>query len=78
MRFLIVRTEVRRCAPDQVVQAWADGHRVRDERTSPEPRRQTFSADTRDAAMRLARALTSAGPVRSGRHRIKVVRLGHD
>jgi hypothetical protein len=78
MRFLIVRTEVRRCAPDQVDHAWSQGHRVRDERISPEPRRQIFSADTRETALRLARALASAGPVRSGRHRIKVVRLGPD
>ncbi len=78
MPFLIVRTEVRRCALDEMASAWTTGRRVRDERTSPEQRRQTFSADTRDAALRLARALASAGPVRSGRQRIKVVRLGHE
>lgn len=78
MRFLVVRTEVRRCAPEEIVRAWTNGRRVRDERTSPEQRRQTFSADTRDAALHLARALSSAGPVRSGRYRIKVLRVGID
>jgi hypothetical protein len=76
MRFLIVRTDVRSVAPDEATATWADGGRVRDERTAPEPRRQTVSAEDRDAAMHLARALASVGSVRAGRQRIKVVRVG--
>jgi hypothetical protein len=75
MRYLIVRTEVRSVGPDEVVAAWADGARIRDERTDPEPRRQTVSAEDREAALSLARALASVGAVRSGRQRIKVVRV---
>ena len=33
-------------------------------------------AEDRDAALHLARALASVGPVRAGRQRVKVVRLG--
>ena len=77
MRFLVIRTEVRRCAPDEVTHAWTAGRRLRDEQTTPEQRRQTFSADSRDTALHMARALASAGPVRSGRHRIKVLRVGY-
>jgi hypothetical protein len=76
MRFLIVRTDVRTVAPDEATATWADGGRVRDERTTPEPRRQTACADDREAAMHLARALSSVGAVRAGRQRIKVVRVG--
>ncbi|HEY2946912.1 MAG TPA: hypothetical protein VGJ53_00705 [Micromonosporaceae bacterium] len=76
MRFLIVRTEVRTKAPGEVTEAWALGGRVRDERTDPEQRRQTAFADDRDAAMHLARALSSVGAVKAGRQRVKVVRVG--
>lgn len=76
MRYLIVRTEVRAVGPDEVVAAWAEGVRIRDERTDPEPRRQIVTADDRDAALNLARALAAVGAVRSGRQRIKVVRVG--
>jgi hypothetical protein len=75
MRYLIVRTEVRAVGPDEVAAAWADGVRIRDERTDPEPRRQIVTADDRDAALGLARALASVGAVRSGRQRVKVVRV---
>jgi hypothetical protein len=75
MRYLIVRTEVRAVGPDEVVAAWAGGARIRDEQTDPEPRRQIVSAEDRDAALSLARALAAVGAVRSGRQRIKVVRL---
>lgn len=76
MRYLIVRTDVRAVAPDELASAWASGLRVRDERTAPEPRRQTMFAEDRDAALHLARALASVGPVRAGRQRVKVVLLG--
>jgi hypothetical protein len=75
MRYLIVRTEVRAMNPDEVIAAWTDGARIRDERTAPEPRRQIVSAEDRDAALSLARALASVGAVRSGRQRVKVVRV---
>lgn len=75
MRFLIVRTDIRAVAYDDLAAAWADGKRLRDERSTPEPRRQTVCADDRDAAMVLARALSSVGAVRAGRQRVKVVRL---
>jgi hypothetical protein len=67
MRYLIVRTDVREPAgPDQ----------PRDERRRPETRRQVASAANRDAAMHMARALAACGAVRSGRQRVKVIRLG--
>jgi len=59
----------------EVQQSWAAGTRPRDERTSPETRRQTLTAENREAAMIMARALASAGSVRRGRQRIKVVSL---
>lgn len=76
MRYLIVKTDVRTVAPDELALAWANGHRVRDERIAPEPRRQTMFAENRDAALHLARALAAIGSVRAGRQRVKVVRLG--
>jgi hypothetical protein len=76
MRYLVVRTDVRRLAPEDLSASLADGGRARDERTAPEPRRQTASADSLDVALRLARALASVGPVRAGRQRVKVLRLG--
>jgi len=36
MRYLIVRTDVRAVAHDELTSAWANGARVRDERTTPE------------------------------------------
>jgi hypothetical protein len=76
MRYLIVRTDVRCVAPDELTTAWTNGFMLRDERVAPEPRRQTMFAEDREAALHLARALASVGPVRAGRQRIKVVRLG--
>ena len=76
MRYLIVRTDVRPTAPAEVSAAFEAGHRVRDERNSPETRRQTMTAENRDAALHLARALSTCGPVRHGRQRVKVIRLG--
>lgn len=76
MRYLIVRTDVRCVAPDELTTAWTNGLMLRDERVAPEPRRQTVFAEDREAALHLARALASVGPVRAGRQRIKVVRLG--
>jgi hypothetical protein len=76
MRYLIVKTEVRSVAPDELALAWENGGRVRDEQTTPEFRRQTMFAENRDAALHLARALAAVGSVRAGRQRVKVVRLG--
>jgi len=73
MRFLIVRTEIRAAAEGDLAAAWSGGRRLRDERTSPELRRQTVRAEDRDAAMLLARALSTVGAVRSGRQRVKVL-----
>jgi hypothetical protein len=68
MRYLIVRTDVREQDLNSPGQ--------RDERRYPEHRRQVASAQDRDAALHLARALASCGAVRSGRQRVKVIRLG--
>lgn len=75
MRFLIVRTEIRAAADDDLATAWIRGKRLRDEKTTPEPRRQTVCAEDRDTAMVLARALSAVGAVRAGRQRVKVVPL---
>jgi hypothetical protein len=75
MRFLIVRTDVRAAAYDEVAAALRAGGRIRDEKVAPEARRQIVHADDRDAALVLARALSSVGSVRSGRQRVKVVPL---
>ena len=40
MRFLIVRTDIRTAADNDIAAAWAGGGRLRDETTAPEPRRQ--------------------------------------
>ncbi len=69
MRFLIVRTDVREHDRE------GSGQR-RDERRCPEHRRQVASAQDRDTALHLARALAACGAVRSGRQRVKVIRLG--
>jgi hypothetical protein len=68
MRYLIVRTDVREHDPDVPGQ--------RDERRCPEHRRQVASAQDREAALHMARALAACGAVRSGRQRVKVIRLG--
>jgi IS4 transposase len=70
MPYLIVRTDVR--ANDQA------GRYGRDERNTPEIRRSTATAETWDAAMRMARAFSACGTVRSGRQRVKVIRVGDD
>ncbi|MGW0436304.1 hypothetical protein ACWDV4_27605 [Micromonospora sp. NPDC003197] len=75
MRFLIVRTEIRAAAEGDLTAAWTGGRRLRDEKTSPELRRQTVHAEDRDAALLLARALSTVGAVRSGRQRVKVLPL---
>lgn len=75
MRFLIVRTDIRAVADGDIAAAWAGGHRLRDETTAPEPRRQVVHAEDREAALHLARALASVGAVRAGRQRIKVLPL---
>ncbi|MEU4479853.1 hypothetical protein AB0F68_17615 [Micromonospora sp. NPDC023966] len=73
MRFLIVRTEIRAAADTDIAAAWAGGGRLRDETSTPEPRRQVVHAEDRDAALLLARALSTVGPVRAGRQRVKVL-----
>ncbi|MEU8260105.1 hypothetical protein AB0C02_05720 [Micromonospora sp. NPDC048999] len=79
MRFLIVRTEIRTAADTDIAAAWADGGRLRDETTAPEPRRQVVHAEDRDAALLLARALSCVGAVRAGRQRVKVLPVeNHD
>lgn len=76
MRYLIVRTEVRAVASDELATAWSRGRWVRDERERPEPRRLTATADDLPAALTLARALTATGLVRTGRCRVKVLPFG--
>ncbi|WP_345628936.1 hypothetical protein [Rugosimonospora acidiphila] len=76
MRYLIVRTDIRPSQPNEVSEAYACGTRLRDENTTPETRRQTMTADNRDAALHLARALSTSGSVRNGRQRVKVIKLG--
>ena len=75
MRYMIVRTDIRPTRPDDVSAAVTSGCLLRDERNSPETRRQTMIAENRDAALHLARALTSSGSVRNGRQRVKVIKL---
>jgi hypothetical protein len=65
MPYLIVRTDVRANEQQQRYR--------RDERTSPETRRAMATAETYDAAMRMARAFSACGSVRSGRQRVKVI-----
>jgi hypothetical protein len=67
LRYLIVRTDVRDPGGFD---------RPRDERRRPETRRQVASAAELDVALRMARALAACGAVRSGRQRVKVIRLG--
>jgi hypothetical protein len=71
MSYLIVRTDVRQVSEEAVDAA----NYARDERNAPERRRQTAMAESRDAALHMARAFASSGPVRSGRQRVKVIRL---
>lgn len=73
MRFLIVRTDIRTAAETDLAAVWADGGRLRDETTTPEPRRQVVHAEDRDAALLLARALSTVGAVRAGKQRVKVL-----
>lgn len=75
MRYLIVRTDIRQLDAGELAEALRRGNHVRDELNSPEIRRQTATAEDRDAALRLARALASHGSVRKGRQRVKVLRL---
>jgi hypothetical protein len=75
MRYLVVRTDVRRRATGELAEALRRGHHVRDELISPEIRRQTVTADDREAALHLARALASHGSVRNGRQRVKVLKM---
>ncbi|HEY2792158.1 MAG TPA: hypothetical protein VGJ28_07385 [Micromonosporaceae bacterium] len=71
MTYLIIRTDVRDVAEEIDDSGW-----IRDERNAPETRRQMAKADSFDAAMRMARALSACGQVRLGRQRVKVIRIG--
>ena len=71
MPYLIVRTDVRQVSSEAVD---ASDH-ARDERSSPERRRQTAIAESREVALHMAGALAASGSVRSGRQRVKVIRL---
>lgn len=75
MYYLVVRTDIRQLSPREMAAAWATGGAARDERASPEHRRQTAFADNLASALHLARALASVGAVRAGRQRVKVIRL---
>jgi hypothetical protein len=71
MPYLVVRTDVRAVTADAV-----DAPRLaRDEVIEPERWRQSATAQSRDTALRLARAFAASGAVRSGRQRVKVIRL---
>jgi GAF domain-containing protein len=76
MRFLIVRTDIRTAAAADLAALWTGADPLRDEQTAPEHRRQTVHAEDLDAALVLARALSTVGAVRSGRQRVKVVSIG--
>jgi hypothetical protein len=78
MRYLVIRTDVRRLAAGELADALRRGHQVRDELNSPEVRRQMVTADDRESALHLARALASHGSVRNGRQRVKVIKLDFD
>jgi len=69
MPYLIIRTDVRN------VSETINQGRFRDERDAPEVHRQTAKAENFDAAMRMARALSACGQVRTGRQRVKVIRI---
>ena len=71
MSYLIVRTDVR--SPDDSMD---QSDHIHDGRTGREIRRQTAIPETWEAAMRMARALSACGQVRSGRQRVKVIRIG--
>ncbi|MEU1683834.1 hypothetical protein [Micromonospora sp. NPDC005707] len=64
-RFLVVLTDVR-----PLDGIW------RNERTSPERRRQVVGASSREAADRIAGAFMALGMVRAGRQRVKVIAVG--
>ena len=64
-RFLVVLTDVRPL----------DGL-ARNERVSPERRRQVVGASSREAADRIAGAFRALGMVRAGRQRVKVIAVG--
>lgn len=64
-KFLVVLTDVR---------PLSDGGR--DERNSPERRRQVVGASSREAADRIAGAFMALGMVRAGRQRVKVLAVG--
>ncbi|MET7970040.1 hypothetical protein [Micromonospora sp. NPDC005305] len=71
-RFLVVLTDVRPLEADlrPLDGIW------RNERTSPERRRQVVGASSREAADRIAGAFMALGMVRAGRQRVKVIAVG--
>ncbi|MFC7547593.1 hypothetical protein [Plantactinospora sp. GCM10030261] len=64
-RYLVVLTDVRPLPTEG-----------RDERSSPERRRQVVGASDRAAADRIAGAFMALGMVRAGRQRVKVIAVG--
>jgi hypothetical protein len=65
-RFLVVLSDVRPL----------NGAVGRNERVSPERRRQVVGASNREAADRIAGAFMALGMVRAGRQRVKVIAVG--
>ena len=65
-RFLVVLTDVRPL----------NGAGGRNERATPERRRQVVGASSREAADRIAGAFMALGMVRAGRQRVKVIAVG--
>ncbi|GAB3157900.1 hypothetical protein GCM10027290_59950 [Micromonospora sonneratiae] len=64
-RFLVVLTDVRPLTVDG-----------RNERLTPERRRQVVGATSREAADKIAGAFMALGMVRAGRQRVKVIAVG--
>jgi hypothetical protein len=64
-RFLVVLTDVRPLSGDG-----------RNERDTPERRRQVVGATSREAAEKIAGAFMALGMVRAGRQRVKVIAVG--
>lgn len=68
MPYLVVRTDVR--ANEQ------NSRYAQNKRNAHETRRAIATAETYGAAVRMARALSALGQVRSGRQRIEVIPVG--
>ena len=69
MPYLIIRSDVADPAEGP------ERRSFRDEFFDPETHRQTATADSFDAAMRMARAFSACGQVRTGRQRVTVIHI---